>query len=78
VPTRLPLLFALDAKLAIANGFAYVPDCGDVKRVGDSGGTHCGESFSDGSYSGDADGFGGADSSDGGDGGDGGGGCGGD
>ena len=26
-PTRLPLLFALDGKLAIANGFHYVPDC---------------------------------------------------
>jgi hypothetical protein len=79
-PTRLPLLFALDAKLNIPNGFAYVPDCGDIRRSTDQGGAHCGESFSDGSYSGDADGFGGADSSgsDGGDGGDGGGGCGGD
>lgn len=26
-PARLPLLFALDAKLAIANGFHYAPDC---------------------------------------------------
>lgn len=26
-PMRLPLLFALDAKLAIANGFIYAPDC---------------------------------------------------
>ena len=84
-PTRLPLLFALDAKLNIANGFAYVPDCGGVRRSTDQGGTQCGESFSDGSYSGDADGFGGSDSgssgSDGGDGGSGdgcGGGCGGD
>lgn len=84
-PSRLPLLFALDAKLGIANGFHYVPDCRDIKRKseagGDGGGVYCGTSFSDGSYSGDADGFGGVDSSadagsDGGDGGDGGG-CGG-
>lgn len=85
-PTRLPLLFALDAKLNIANGFAYVPDCGGVRRSSDGAGAHCGESFSSGSYSGDADNFGGSDSSssasgsDGGEGGsgDGGGGCGGD
>lgn len=78
-PTRLPLLFALDTKLNIANGFAYVPDCGDIKRTDTSGGVQCGESFSDGSYSGDADHFGGAEadsssSGDGGSGGDGGGG----
>lgn len=84
-PTRLPLLFALDGKLGIANGFHYVPDCRDIARKseagGDGGGTYCGTSFSDGSYSGDADGFGGVDSSydsGGSDGGsDGGGGCGG-
>lgn len=83
-PSRLPLLFALDAKLGIANGFHYVPDCRGVNRDGSSGGVYCGESFSDGSYSGDADSFGGEASSDSGsssdgDGGsgDGGGGCGG-
>jgi hypothetical protein len=74
-PTRLPLLFALDTKLAIPGGFHYVPDCGDINRKSEDGGsggvTYCGTSFSDGSSSGDADGFGGADS--GGDGG----GCGG-
>lgn len=63
-PSRLPLLFALDAKLAIANGFHYLPDCskpaGD-DAAGGSGGAYCGESLSDGSYSGDADGFGGSD-----------------
>ena len=26
-PTRLPLLFALDAKFNIAGGLRYVPDC---------------------------------------------------
>ena len=91
-PNRLPLLFALDGKLGIANGFAYVPNCRGLKTAGDQGGiyVHCGESFSDGSYSGDAGTFGGSDvgsdsgggvsgSSDGdaGGGGDGGGGCGG-
>lgn len=83
-PTRLPLLFALDAKLGIANGFHYVPDCRDIARRsetgGDGGSTYCGTSFSDGSYAGDADGFGGVDSSSdsgGSDGGSDGGGCGG-
>ena len=70
-PTRLPLLFALDAKLAIAGGFRYVPDCSDIARKsdqnGDSSGAYCGGSFSDGSTSGDADGFGGAEASSGGD-----------
>jgi hypothetical protein len=64
-PSRLPLLFALDAKLAIANGFHYLPDCGKPQRddaAGGSGGVYCGESFSDGSYSGDAEGFGGSES----------------
>jgi hypothetical protein len=29
-PSRLPLLFALDAKLAIPGGFHYLPDCRGV------------------------------------------------
>jgi hypothetical protein len=78
-PTRLPLLFALDAKLKIADGFRYLPDCRDIAAKstagGDGSGSYCGTSFADGSASGDADGFGG---SDGGDGGGDGGGCGGD
>ena len=86
-PSRLPLLFALDAKLGIANGFAYVPDCGTAARLGgvrrdDGGPVHCGSSFSDGDYGGDAASFGGSDGGSGGDGagssGDGGGSCGGD
>lgn len=85
-PSRLPLLFALDAKLAIAGGFHYVPDCSDIARKnaagGDGGGTtYCGTDFSDGSYSGGSSDFGGAESSDasdgGSDGGGDGGGCGG-
>lgn len=63
-PSRLPLLFALDAKFAIPGGFAYLADCSGVRRDATTGGAQCGESFSDGSYSGDADSFGGSDSSD--------------
>lgn len=81
-PTRLPLLFALDAKLAIEGGFRYLPDCSDINRKSDAGGdggqTYCATGFSDGSHGGDGDSFGGADDSGGGDGGGDGGGCGGD
>ena len=79
-PTRLPLLFALDAKFGVEGGFRYVPDCKDIDAQGASG-THCGSSFGDSGdgSSGDAGGFGGSDSSggDSGGGGDGGSGCGG-
>lgn len=67
-PTRLPLLFALDAKLGIEGGFHYLPDCRDIDaksdRGGDGGGGsgYCGTSFSDGSSSGDSAGFGGSES----------------
>ena len=65
-PSRLPLLFALDAKFAIPGGFTYVPDCSDIARKSDAGGsggdTYCGTSFSDGSHSGSSGDFGGADS----------------
>lgn len=84
-PTRLPLLFALDAKLGIADGFHYVPDCHGVKRQGSNDGSggavHCGGDFADGSIDGSTDGLtdghGHGDGSDGSDGGCGGG-CGGD
>ncbi|MBB6558320.1 hypothetical protein HNP48_000984 [Acidovorax soli] len=66
-PSRLPLLFALDAKMAIAGGFTYVPDCSSILAKnaagGDGSGTYCGTSFSDGSHSGSSGDFGGADSS---------------
>lgn len=73
-PTRLPLLFALDAKLKIENGYHYVPDCRgfDDKAAGDNRNTHCAGGFSDDSAAGDAGDFGGADAGGGGDG------CGGD
>ena len=88
-PSRLPLLFALDAKFAIPNGFHYVPDCrltgaqsssaANSSSGGCGGSPYCGTDFSDGSYSGSSGDFGGADCSDGsgGDGGGDGGGCGG-
>lgn len=86
-PSRLPLLFALDAKLNIPGGFHYQPNsrltaiattapaagCG----TGDTS-PHYGTHFSDASYSGSSTDFGGAESADAGsDGGSDGGGCGG-
>jgi hypothetical protein len=80
-PTRLPLLFSLDEKLNIENGFRYKTDCKGLRpdddKKGDSStsSAYCGGDFSSSSFDGSTDGFG--DSGDGGgDGGDGGG-CGG-
>ena len=44
-PTRLPLLFALDTKLKIPNGYVYAPDCSELRRNGSAGG-QCGGDFS--------------------------------
>jgi hypothetical protein len=85
-PSRLPLLFALDAKFGIANGFRYMADCSGVRRADDKGGgtPFCGGDFSDNSIDGTTDGLSdGAGSGDGADAGGGdsggcGGGCGGD
>lgn len=81
-PTRLPLLFALDAKLGIADGFRYTPDCSALRQSdGSSGAPYCGGDFGDSSIDGTIDGFGdggGGDSEGAGDGGGCGGGCGGD
>lgn len=81
-PSRLPLLFAIDAKLNVEDGFRYVPDCQSVRREprgGSGGAVHCGGDFGSASVDGGTDGFGGADGASGGDGdGCGGGGCGGD
>ena len=63
-PTRLPLLFALDTKLSIANGFVYAPDCEALRRNGDRG-TQCGGDFSSSSVDGSTDGFGDSSSSSG-------------
>jgi hypothetical protein len=73
-PTRLPLLFALDSKLGIADGFVYTPDCKALQET--QGGTaHCGADL--GSGSGSDGGSGDSSASDGGDGSGCGGGCGG-
>jgi hypothetical protein len=69
-PSRLPLLFALDTKLGIADGFAYTPDC-KALAPGQSGTSHCASDLGSGSGSDGSCG----DSGD--SGGDGGGGCGG-
>jgi hypothetical protein len=79
--TRLPLLFALDSKLGIADGFVYSPDC---KRRATSDGTvqvvvvYCGGDFCDMSFDGSLDGFGDSSFGDATAGGDAGSGCGGD
>ena len=81
-PVRLPLLFALDEKLNIPDGFRYVADCQSVRRQSekaDTGGAvHCGGDFGSAGFDGGTDGFGDS-GSDGGGSGDGGcgGGCGG-
>jgi hypothetical protein len=58
-PTRLPLLFALDAKLNIPNGFVYHPQCDELRRHGTAGGAaYCGGDFSSSSVDGSTAGFG--------------------
>lgn len=82
-PSRLPLLFALDGKLGIADGFVYAPNCQALAGSQD-GTVHCGADLGSGGGSdgggGDASGgWSGWGDDSGGDagGGDGGGGCGG-
>lgn len=60
-PARLPLLFALDGKLGIEEGFRYVPDCQSVRRQGDDGrggAVNCGGDFGNTSFDGGTEGFG--------------------
>jgi hypothetical protein len=82
-PTRLPLLFALDAKLDIPNGFRYVANCEGVRRGDPNGGggvPYCGADLSSSGSDGgsdDASGESGGEGGDGGGDGCGGGGCGG-
>jgi len=74
-PSRLPLLFALDTKLGIGDGFIYTPDCKTLTSA-QSGTAHCGADLGSGAGS---DGDSGDDSaSDSGDASGCGGGCGGD
>ena len=61
-PTRLPLLFALDKKLGLADGFVYAADCNLVRRTAPDGSTttvHCGGDFGSSTIDGSTDGFGG-------------------
>ncbi len=62
-PTRLPLLFALDAKLHIADGFKYHPQCEALRRDGHqassgAGAAYCGGDFASSSVDGSSAGFG--------------------
>ena len=57
-PTRLPLLFALDAKLNIPNGFVYHPQCEELRKDGGGGAAYCGGDFADSSIDGSSAGFG--------------------
>jgi len=60
-PTRLPLLFAIDAKLGLPDGFRYVPDCTGVRREGArnaAGAVHCGSDFGSSAIDGSTTGFG--------------------
>lgn len=62
-PSRLPLLFAIDAKLKIEGGFHYLPDCGPLRNRAAATHSntvvvHCGGDFSSSSIDGSTDGFG--------------------
>lgn len=81
--SRLPLLFALDTQLALADGFHYALDCGGIRDRtdgGGGGGSQCAADMSDSSFDGTTDGLGDSDGGSGDGGGDSGcgGGCGGD
>ncbi|WP_347988518.1 hypothetical protein [Methylomonas sp. AM2-LC] len=79
-PSRLPLLFAIDKKLNIDDGFFYAADCRGLKPADNSRGTsYCGGDFSSADFDGFTDGFGDWSDAGSGDGGDSGcgGGCGG-
>ncbi len=59
-PLRLPLLFALDSKLRIADGFHYLANCNSVRRNAAEGSSamYCGGDFSNASIDGSTEGFG--------------------
>src|SRR5262245_23952694 len=63
-PTRLPLLFALDAKLNVSNGFRYTADCNAARRKGDPSVVYCGGDFSSDGFDGGTDGLGDSSSAD--------------
>ena len=47
-PTRLPLLFAIDEKLGIEDGFRYAPDCQQLRRRSETTTAHCGSDLGNG------------------------------
>lgn len=55
-PDRLPLLFAIDRKLAIPNGFFYLPDCAKRQAGGET--LQCGADFCSRHIDGSIEGFG--------------------
>lgn len=64
--SRLPLLFSLDEKFNISNGFRYALDCKGVQREGargSNGSVYCGGDMSSSSFDGTTDGFGDSSSS---------------
>lgn len=64
-PSRLPLLFAIDAKLNIPNGYVYASNCrlpAALSAAAAAGASaYCATDFASNEYSGDATGLGGAD-----------------
>jgi len=67
IPTRLPLLFALDGELGVPDGFRYAPNCRGVARSDGTGITYCGSDAA-GCAGGGGDGDGGSGGHGGGDG----------
>ena len=55
-PTRLPLLFALDADLGIPDGFRYTLDCRAGLAQGAAPSSYCATDITSGGCSGDSDG----------------------
>lgn len=63
-PSRLPLLFALDAKLSIANGFRYHTNCEELRKNNKDGtAIYCGGDFTSTSFDGNTEGLGDASTS---------------
>lgn len=56
-PSRLPLLFALDAKFAIAGGYRYALDCAGPRREGSAGVIHCAVDFASSVFDGSTTGL---------------------
>jgi hypothetical protein len=57
--SRLPLLFAIDAKLQIVGGFYYVLNCKGINKLGESeSAVYCGGDMSSADFDGSTEGFG--------------------